>query len=89
MGTTLKKGNKTFFVEAIFYYQVECAFCGGRSIAGLSPEEAVEIAAEHGWRELSNGKMICGLCDAGMELGNSPAPEADGLPNIEPGEEKE
>lgn len=65
MGTVLRKGNKTFVVEAIFYYQVECSECGGLSIAGLSPEEAVEIACENGWRETFDGKMICSLCDYG------------------------
>lgn len=66
MGTVLRKGNKTFVVEAIFYYQVECSKCGGLSIAGLSPEEAVEIAVESGWREMADG-MICSLCDLGVQ----------------------
>lgn len=66
MGTTVCKGVKSFYVEAVFYYQVECFKCGGLSIAGLSPEEAVEIALESGWRELSDGRMICQLCDLGV-----------------------
>lgn len=70
MGTVLRKGNKTFVVEAIFYYQVECSECGGLSIAGLSPEEAVEIACENGWREMHDGKMICQLCDMGVNYGD-------------------
>lgn len=66
MGTVLRKGNRTFVVDAVFYYRVECYRCGGLSIAGLSPEEAVEIACENGWREMHDGKMICQLCDLGV-----------------------
>lgn len=71
MGTILRKGNKTFVVEAVFYYQVQCPVCGGLSIAGLSPEDAIEIAVESGWRELHDGRMICSLCDMGVNYEGS------------------
>jgi len=67
MGTILRQGNKTFVVEAVFYYQVQCPVCGGLSIAGLSPEDAVEIATESGWRETLDGNIICPICDYGGE----------------------
>ncbi|MEM2592571.1 MAG: hypothetical protein QXI60_08310 [Thermofilaceae archaeon] len=68
MGTTVRRGMKSFYVEAVFYYHVECSNCSGLSGAGLSPEEAIEIAIEGGWREMCDGRMICPACDLACDL---------------------
>lgn len=62
MGTTIRKGAKSFLVVTISYYHLECSKCGRLSPEGLSPEETLEIATDNGWLETHDGRMICPDC---------------------------